>query len=114
MFITIYLRNFITPSERVLLEQDHEMIVDQMREKLIQMMVPEISSYVEIVTGIKPREFYYDWALHNKSGMLVGVCQEPIPNGMTVNEQYEGREGLEKEVVRISYQAQKTPEEIYS
>jgi len=113
-FITIYLRNFLTPSEKVLLEQDHEMIVDQMREKLMQMMLPEIASYIEIVTGVKPREFYCDWSLHNKTGMLVGLCPEPVPEAQPVNEAYAGRVELEQEISRISYQAQKTPEEIYS
>lgn len=113
-FITIYLRNFITPSERVLLEQDHELIIDQMREKLIHMMIPEISSYIEIVTGFKPREFYYDWALHNKTGMLVGICSEPISDGLVVRDQFEGKVELEQEIIKISSLAQKSPETVES
>lgn len=112
--ITIYFRNFLTPSERVLLEQDHEMIVHQMRETLLQTMIPEFASYIEIVTGVKPHEFYYDWNLHNKSGMLVAFCPDPIPGGQEVNVEYEGKAGLEQEIVNISHQAQKVPEELVS
>lgn len=112
--ITVYFRNFITPSERVLLEQNHEMIIHQMRETLLQMMIPELASYIEIVTGVKPHEFYYDWSLHNKSGMLVAFCPEAIPGGQEANQEYEGKAGLEQEIINISHQAQKVPEEILS
>lgn len=113
-FIVIYLRNFLTPSERVLLEQDHILIVDQMREKLMQMMIPEITSYIEIVTGVKPREFYYDWSLHNKTGMLVGFLPEPIPSSQPVNENYPGKQEIEEEIIKISKKAQKAPEALCS
>lgn len=113
-YITVYFRNFLTPSERVLLEQDHEMIVDQMRETLLQTMIPEFASYIEIVTGVKPQEFYYDWSLHNKSGMLIAICPEPIPGGQDVNHDYAGKAEMEQEIVNISHQAQKVPEELVS
>lgn len=114
VFITIYWRNFLTPSERVLLEQDHILIIDQMREKLLQMMLPEIAGYIEIVTGNRPREFYYDWSLHNKTGMLVGICNEPFPYGQAVYEDYTGKEETEQELLRISQEVQKLPNELYS
>ncbi|AFC33384.1 hypothetical protein PM3016_6778 [Paenibacillus mucilaginosus 3016] len=113
-FVTMYLRNFLTPSERVLLEQDHEMIIHQMREKLTQMMIPEITSYIQLVTGVKPSEFYYDWALHNKSGMLVGFVPEGFEEAPEVNENYEGKQRLEQEINKISRLVQREPDEIYS
>lgn len=113
-FIVIYMRNFLTTSERVLLVQDHTLIIDQMREKLLQMMIPEISSYIEIVTGVKAREFYYDWSLHNKTGMLMVICDEPVPGGMSVNETYAGKQSAEEEIIQISQKTHKVPEEIFS
>ncbi len=113
-YITVYIRNFLTPSERVLLEQNHEMIIHQMRETLMQSMIPEFASYIEIVTGVKPHEFYYDWSMDNKSGMLVAICPEPIPGGQDVNDAYEGKAEIENEIVRISQQAQKAPDELIS
>lgn len=90
------------------------MIIHQMRETLFQTMIPELASYIEIVTGVKPEEFYYDWSLDNKSGMLVAFCPEPIPGGNDVNAAYEGKAELEQEMMRISQQAQKIPEELVS
>jgi uncharacterized protein YbcI len=113
-FITIYLRNFLTPSEKVLLEQNHDMILHQMREQLMQLMIPEISSYIQIMSGIKPTEIYYDWDLGHKTGMLVAICPEPLPVGLSVNETYHGKKEIEEEIISISRQIQKAPERIYS
>jgi uncharacterized protein YbcI len=114
--ISIYLRNFITPSERVLLEQEqeHEMIIHQMRDKLMQMMIPEISGYVETLTGTRPEEFYYDWNLKNKTMMLIGLCSEPVQGGLPVESDYPGQQNLEREINYISQQAQRSPDEIVS
>nr|WP_166244318.1 Na-translocating system protein MpsC family protein [Paenibacillus turpanensis] len=113
-FITIYLRNFLTPSERVLLEQDQDMIILQMREKLMETLVPEMKTYISVVTGIRPREMYFDWNLHNRSGMIVGITSEPFKEAADIQEVYENKQLLEYEIVKISQQAQKAPEEIYS
>lgn len=59
-YIVMYFRNFLTPSERVLLEQNHFNIIDHIREKLMLALMPELYGYIEVVTGIKVREFYYD------------------------------------------------------
>lgn len=113
-FIVLYFRNFLTPTERVLMEQGHELIVSQTREKLIQTIIPELTGYIELVTGVKPTSFYYDWGLHNKSGMLVGVSDKPFPGAAGIDESYPGKAEIEQEVIHISRLAQKAPELISS
>lgn len=113
-FITIYLRNFLTPAEKVLMEQDHEIIVMQMRDKLMEMIRPELIGYIETVTGRKPEEIYYDWELQHRSGMVLGVFPETVRGNEQLQEAYIGKIGIEEEVVRISRQSQKEPEEIFS
>jgi len=112
-YITVYLRNFMTPSEKVLMEQDHELIVMQTRDRLMQTMVPELSGYLEGLVGQKPQELYYDWGLHNRSGMIMGVFPRPV-GFAGIDERYEGRREIEHEIIEISRNAQKPPEEIYS
>jgi len=113
-YIVMYFRNFLTPSERVLLEQDQIIIIDHIREKLMLTLIPELYGYIEVITGIRVREFYYDWNFHNKSGMLVGVSKEPFPGAAAVDPMYPGKQGVEEEISSISYQAQKLPEAMYS
>ncbi|MFC7678724.1 Na-translocating system protein MpsC family protein [Paenibacillus sp. GCM10028914] len=113
-YITIYLRNFLASSERILLQQEHVMIINQMRDKLMQMVNPEIIGYIHQLTGVKPSEIYYDWALHNQSGMITIICPDYLDQELELREDYYGKEELERAVLLISQQAQKPPEQLYS
>ncbi len=112
-FISIYIRNFISPSERVLIEQDQELIAYQMREKLMLTLLPEIKSYIQVITGVKLREMYHDWNFQNKTGMFGGISSIPFTDEIG-EEKFEGKRELDFEVIKISQQAEKVPEELYS
>lgn len=113
-FITMYLRNFISPPERVLMGQSQEFTVQRTRDILMQALIPEIKAYIKMATGNEIVEFYHDWALHNRSGLFAGVTAKKFPNEHPFTENYSGREVLEQEIVAISEQAQKKPAELYS
>lgn len=113
-YITVYLRNFISPPERVLLEQDQIFIVHQMRDKLMETVMPLITALIEEITGNSIREFYYDWNLHDKTGMLVGISSGLFQQSELIDESYGGKQELEREIVRISHLSQKAPDEISS
>ncbi|WP_236588314.1 Na-translocating system protein MpsC family protein [Tumebacillus amylolyticus] len=113
-FITVYLRNFIAPMERVLYEQGNEQIVEKTRDSLIQLLLPEIRAYVKILTGIEAQEIYYDWNLHNRSGMFNVIGRESFTKEPVPEESYHGRDDLHEELLVLSHQVQKTPEAISS
>jgi uncharacterized protein YbcI len=112
--ITMYLRNFISPMESVLMARDEEKTVQQTRDMLMQSLVPEIKAYVKIVTGLEIQEFYYDWGLHNKSGIFVGICTDVFKTENIKMQSYQGKDEIHKEIVNISFHAQKVPEEVIS
>ncbi|MGG1400808.1 Na-translocating system protein MpsC family protein [Bacillus salipaludis] len=112
--LTVYLRNFLTPSENVLLAQEQEAIVQTTRDMLMQTLIPEFKAYIKILTGMEIKEFYYDWGLHNKSGVFIGISTSLKALGEIINDSYEGKEQLHQEIKRISIQAQKEPEEVES
>lgn len=113
-FISIYLRNFLSPSEKILMEQNDEMMVHQLRDKLMETILPDVNAYIGVTTGIKLREIYYDWSLHNRNGLLFGIAPEPFTGTPPLFEPYKGKEAVEYEIMKISQQAQKAPEELYS
>lgn len=112
--ITVYLRNFMSPTERVLIEQDQEKIFQQTRDSLMKALIPEIKAYIKILTGIEIREFYYDWGIHNKSGIFVGISKNLDTENLWLTEEYEGKEKVHEEISNISQQVEKAPAEIYS
>lgn len=97
--LAIYLRNFITPPERVLLEQGHEAIIHEMRDKLMKTMVPEIVDYVGDLTGSKVEEIYYDWNVHGRTMLLLGFFRQPPQGVPSLEEGYPGQMELERELM---------------
>lgn len=115
-YITIYLRNFLTPSERILLEQQQEEIILLTRARLMQAVIPEIQSYLEVMNGSKPQEVYYDWDLEHRSGMITVISPEPVKqgSGACIPIDYSGKTSIEAEVIRICQRIQKAPQEVMS
>ncbi len=113
-FIVIYLRNFISPTEKILLQQDRVDSVQHTRDLVMKSLIAEIKAYLLLLTGMSIREFYYDWGLHNHSGILVGIASEGDPLAFKPQEWYAGKEELHREIARISDQIQKKPDTIHS
>ncbi|PYI51388.1 Na-translocating system protein MpsC family protein [Paenibacillus flagellatus] len=97
-YIAIYLRNFMAPPERVLLEQKQEAIVRRMRDYLMKPLLPDVADYIGTVAGIRPNEAFYDWELSNRSGMIVFGCGDPIADSPPPDGDYPGKEEVEREL----------------
>lgn len=113
-FIIVYIRNFLTPTEKVLLNQKQDENVQQTRDLVMHTLIPEIKAYIKIVTGMEIREFYYDWGLHNKSAMFTGICSDSTGIDVPINEEFTGKAELLDEINKLSSESEKKPEEIYA
>ncbi|MBM7572392.1 uncharacterized protein YbcI [Aquibacillus albus] len=111
-FITIYIRNFITPIERVLLEQKNLAYVEETRDLVMTTIIPEIKANIYRITGMEVMEFYYDWAMHNKSATFVCICSDQTQSNQALQSTFHGKEKMVDEIIHISSMAQKAPEEI--
>lgn len=113
-FIVIYLRNFLSPTEKILLQQDQVESVRHTRDLVMKALIPEIKAYLLQDAQMNIREFYYDWGFDNYSGILVGMESDPNSLLYSPQEWYAGKEEMHCEVERISQQIQKKPEEVRS
>jgi uncharacterized protein YbcI len=113
-FITVYIRNFISPMEKILMNEKQENIVQHTRDILMENLIPEIKAYITVLTGMEIEEFYYDWGLHNYSGMFVAITTDRSTFDNLANEKYAGREPLHEEINNIGQQTEKVPEEVLS
>ena len=113
-FIVIYLRNFLSPTEKILLEQDQVFTLQNTRDLLMKTLIPEIKAYASLIAGMNLREFYYDWGLHNHSGVFVGVASDDGNVQANLQESYPGKEEFHQEISNLSHRVQKLPEELYS
>lgn len=112
--VTVYLRNFISPTEKVLINQKQEQIFQQTRDTIIEALLPEIKAFIHIVTGIEFSSFYYDWGIHNGSGILVGLGVSLYELREKSLEDYAGKLGVHEQIAGISQEVQKVPDEIFS
>lgn len=113
-FITIYLRNFFSQIDKVLQEQDKDQMICDIRESLMHKLAPKIKLYIEMVTDNVIDEIYYDWSLHNRTGIIVGIAHESFNSTETLSQEFKGKEELESELIRLSGYVQKVPEKITS
>jgi uncharacterized protein YbcI len=112
-FIVIYLRNFLSPTEKILLQQDQLDSVRHTRDLVMKSLIPEIKAYL-LLAEMNIREFYYDWGFDNYSGILVGMESDRHSLLYSPQEWYAGKDELHGEMEKISQQIQKKPEEIRS
>jgi uncharacterized protein YbcI len=113
-FITVYIRNFISPTENVLLSSRNEELVQNTRDIIMKKLIPEIKAYITVLTNMEIEEFYYDWGLHNKSGMFVAISKDKTSLERLSQEAFTNKDALHEEINNIGQQTEKVPEEVLS
>ncbi|GGF13834.1 hypothetical protein GCM10010954_10740 [Halobacillus andaensis] len=114
-FITIYLSDFLAPMERVLVGQKNFMKVEETRDYLMQELIPEIKATLRVTADIHVENIYYDWSLKNRSGIIVGVVKEESDEEELLSlEDYPNKDRVHEEIIKVSEQAEKAPEQVDS
>ncbi|MDQ0208800.1 Na-translocating system protein MpsC family protein [Alkalicoccobacillus murimartini] len=113
-FITMHLREFLAPMERVLMSQQKHLKVEEIRDLLMTELIPEVKATLKASLGVSIDELYYDWSLHNRSGIIIGVMHEDGLESGEVLEDYPQKEAIHNEVAQVSKQAEKIPETVNS
>ncbi|MBM7691044.1 uncharacterized protein YbcI [Peribacillus deserti] len=109
-FLSIYLRNFLSPLEKALLVQRQDQTVYQTRDIIMKILIPEIKLHFHSVTGLEINEVYYDWDLFNRTGFMVGLISDHEIDART----YPGHEKVNQLIGNLSEKIQKRPMNITS
>lgn len=104
--ITLHIRNFIGPVERFLLNKEEEQAFRYTRELLMKSLLPELSAYLKDEMGIEVGELFYDWGIHNASGMIVALIKT---EGIAIDD-YAGREEVHAQINEVSRKVQREPD----
>lgn len=113
-FVVVYLRSFLSQTEKILLEQDQVFSMQNTRDLVMKTLIPEIKAFTSLIAGMHLRQFYYDWGLHNHSGVFVGIEADEGNLEAIKREHYPGKDEFLQEIRSISEMVQKVPEESYS
>ncbi|WP_223636262.1 Na-translocating system protein MpsC family protein [Planococcus sp. 4-30] len=111
-FIVIHLREFLAPTEKVLMSKHEAGRVKEIRDLLMADLDGQIKMDLLKSADLDIKDIYTDWNLENKTGMLILVLNEE-----GVEDDGEWPKGVDpkaffQEIIEISKEAQKEPEKI--
>ncbi|MDT3427627.1 uncharacterized protein YbcI [Paenibacillus forsythiae] len=104
--IALHIRNFIGPVERFLLSKEEEQAFRYTRELLMKSLLPELSSYLKDQLEIEISELFYDWGIHNASGMIVAL----IKGGEAFTDKYAKQDEVHNQINEVSSKVQRFPD----
>lgn len=109
-FLTIHLRGFLAPMEKLLVKQKEFNQVLKTRDLLMNDLRKEIIEELRIKADLDIMEMYADWNLEKETGLLIGVLntnetEEAMewPNGVS-------HEEFKRRIERASYNEEKVPD----
>ena len=114
-YVVSHISNFLSPMEKSLMDSEQTVYVEKTRDLIMETLIKEITSFIELNADGLVKEFYYDWNLEAKTGMMIAILssseeEHPLP---PINN-YENSEAVHKDIIHISTEVQKPPEETYS
>lgn len=110
-FISVYITQFLSPTERTLLNTEQSTFVQKIRDMLMEPLTNEIRDYIKLQLGKDVQDFYYDWNLDKQTGMFVAVTGD---RNVSVLPVYKNQEKVHYEMAEVSKEAEKYPDEIDS
>lgn len=109
-FITIHLRGFLAPTEKILLKQQEHRRVLETRDLLMNQLAADIKKDLWKIGKLEVEEVYADWNLDAHTGMILAIMADKSPAEDFEWDSDIEVEGIREEVNEASRKAQKTPE----
>ncbi|PLR94852.1 Na-translocating system protein MpsC family protein [Bacillus sp. T33-2] len=111
-YVTIYVKDFLTPIENKLINKGQNTYVEKLRDMLMETLISEIKIFISVNIGMEIKEFYYDWNLESHSGMFVGISTKE--NVHLPGKTYDNQEEVHTEIILVSEEAEKKPGAVHS
>lgn len=116
--VLVFLKGFMSPIEQQLLEDQGTEAVHALRESMMKKIVPQVREHAEELTGTSLNEFFYDWDMESRTGVLVGLQPEAYQQSQKASEalqqKYRHKEEIEQTVRDISEKAERKPDHVAS
>ncbi|ASS65546.1 MULTISPECIES: Na-translocating system protein MpsC family protein [unclassified Paenibacillus] len=110
--VTMHFRQFVSVVEKIMLQQNKDEAVREMRQLVMDLLLPDFKALVQESLDLEIMDVYYDWNLDNHSGIMVGLVDSTKFEAH--QEKYRGKPYIHESVRRISEEAEKLPDKLYS
>ena len=109
-FISIHLRGFLAPTEKILLKQQEHQRVLETRDLLMNQLAADIKLDLWKIGKFEIEDVYADWNLDDQTGMLLAVMADRSSSEDIDWDSGINVESIREEVEEASRKAQKIPE----
>ena len=109
-FIIIHLREFLAPTEKVLMSQKESVRVQEIRDLLMRDLKEQIKLDLLKSAELEIKEIHADWNLENKTGLLILVLNEEAEEKAQEWPKDIDKKAFYQEVTDASKKAQKEPD----
>ncbi|NKE07661.1 Na-translocating system protein MpsC family protein [Mesobacillus selenatarsenatis] len=110
-YITVYIKDFLSPMEDKLMTNEQSKYVEKIRDMLMQTLTEEIKAFLKMNLDINLNEFHYDWNLDSHTGMFIGVMESQMDEQECF---YRNQDEVHDEIIKVSIKAEKPPGSITS
>jgi len=109
-FVIIHLREFLAPTEKVLMSQNEAGRIQEIRDLLMADLNDQIKMQLLKSVELDIKDIYADWNLDNRTGLLILALNEELMED--ANEWPKGidKKAFYQEIIEVSKKAQKEPE----
>lgn len=108
-FLVIHLRDFLAPMEAILVSQNENNRVEDTRDLLFDQLQTEMRAQLEAIAGITIQEMYFDWDLHKKRGVILGIMSEDTSECRAKWPAHLNHKRFNDKVIEFSEWGQKVP-----
>ncbi|MGD7044678.1 Na-translocating system protein MpsC family protein [Jeotgalibacillus proteolyticus] len=108
-FITIHLRDFMAPMERVLIERNEINRVEETRDLIMENILPIMKASLNKMIPVEIDKLYFNWSLEDQAGMILGVMGSGDESSVPWPDEVD-KEAFRQEVNLLTKKGQKTPE----
>lgn len=110
----VYIKNFAMPYEKMVQQDGDTELLNKLMHAAMKNLNVQIVQYIDIITGIKTDETYYDWNIENGSRILIGITKCQYDINISVKSDSYREQLLQKELIRLGHFADCIPETISS
>ncbi|WP_022795114.1 Na-translocating system protein MpsC family protein [Marinococcus halotolerans] len=112
-FIIIHLQNFLTPMENIIMEEENEEEIQDLRENVMNRTLPSIVEHIQEKAQQRLGSFYYDFNIDHQTGIFVGVNKD-IDDKERSSSSFVGQKKLEEKISEFSTESAGTPKIVSS
>ncbi|MGH2318026.1 DUF2294 domain-containing protein [Planococcus sp. SE5232] len=108
-YIAIHFRGFLSPMEKILLDQNEWKRVLETRDLLLNALKPQILAELLKITELEFTELYTDWNISSQTGIFIGIMDEKVTAQNLKWSKETDRKMIHKKIEKVNEAVERKP-----